>query len=67
MSSLYEQLPDDLLAGFYVEIRKNIKKGILSETMYHEIALIKAAAEKRGVSERELYEIYQKQIKPLYK
>lgn len=67
MSSLYEQLPDDLLAGFYVEISKNIKKGVLSEAMYHEIALIEEAAEKRRVSELDLHEIYQKQIKPLYK
>lgn len=66
MSSLYEQ-PDDLLAGFYVEISKNIKKGVLSEAMYHEIALIEEAAEKRRVSELDLHEIYQKQIKPLYK
>lgn len=65
--SLYEKLPDDLLAGFYGEISKNIKKGILSEVMYHEIALIKAAAKKRGISELGLQEIYQKQIEYQYK
>ncbi|ASS92904.1 hypothetical protein [Peribacillus simplex] len=56
--SLYEELPDDLLAGFFMEISKNIKKGILSEAMYYEIGLIKRAANKRGLSEMNLRAIY---------
>ncbi|MEK4031360.1 hypothetical protein MKZ02_23070 [Pseudobacillus sp. FSL P4-0506] len=60
--SLYDQLPDDLLAGFFVKINKNIKKKILSEAMYLEIALIKAAAEKRGLSELDLRRVYVKQV-----
>jgi thiaminase len=65
--SLYEQLPDDLLAGFFVEMSKNIEKGILSEATYHEIALIKAAADKRALSEMNLREIYCEKIGPQYK
>lgn len=65
--SLYEQLPDDLLAGFFVEINKNIDKGIPSEAMYHEIDLIRAAAKKRGMSEGDLQRIYLEQINSHYK
>ena len=39
--SLYKQLSDALLVGFFIEINKNIAKGILSTTMYQEIDLIK--------------------------
>lgn len=63
--SLYKQLPNDLLAGFFVEISKNIEKGILSAAMYSEIAIIKAAADIRGLSERDLRKIYQSEIVPL--
>ncbi|WP_144641366.1 hypothetical protein [Bacillus cereus] len=52
--SLYNQLPDNLLAGFFMEITKNIQKGILSEAMYHEITLILRAARKRNFSKLDL-------------
>ncbi|HER2025511.1 hypothetical protein LCM00_21200 [Bacillus infantis] len=64
--SIYEQLSDELLAGFYVEIKRNIKRGILSEAMFHEIALMKAAAEKRKMSEQALQEIYRDQVESQY-
>ncbi|MDP1419279.1 hypothetical protein Q8G35_12770 [Peribacillus simplex] len=48
-SSLYDELPLELLAGFYYEINKNIEKGILSGAMYHEIRLMEQTALKRGV------------------
>lgn len=60
--NLYEQLSDELLAGFFVEINKKITKGILSEAMYQEIDLIKVAAAKRGFSELDLYKIYEKAL-----
>ncbi|MED2766026.1 hypothetical protein P4283_29315 [Bacillus thuringiensis] len=60
--SLYEQISDDLLAGFYVEIKKNMQKGILSEAMYHEIALIMEVAERRKFSERDLKKIYEERL-----
>ncbi|MED3038605.1 hypothetical protein CBR56_29710 [Bacillus thuringiensis] len=60
--SVYEQLSDDLLAGFFVEINKNIQRGILSEGMYYEISLILLVAENRNLSEQDLENIYQKQI-----
>ncbi|MEB8715915.1 hypothetical protein P4259_24375 [Bacillus thuringiensis] len=59
---LYEQISDELLAGFYVEIKRNIQKGILSEAMYHEIALIREVAEKRNLSEKDLAKLYEEQI-----
>lgn len=65
--SLYEHLPDELLAGFFMEINKNIEKGILSKAMYSEIALIKAAAGKRGMSEMDLRKVYHEEIEPQYK
>ncbi|PEZ75602.1 hypothetical protein [Bacillus sp. AFS017274] len=49
-SSLYDELPLELLAGFYYEINKNIEKGILSGAMYHEIRLMEQTALKRGIS-----------------
>ncbi|TVX76495.1 hypothetical protein FQP34_24725 [Peribacillus simplex] len=49
-SSLYDELPLELLAGFYYEINKNIEKGILSSAMYHEIRLMEQTALKRGIS-----------------
>lgn len=64
--SVYEQLPNDLLAGFFVEISNNIRKGLLSEAMYHEIALIKTVAEKRKISELDLQQIYEEKVKPQY-
>ncbi|MDP1454819.1 hypothetical protein Q8G36_28390 [Peribacillus frigoritolerans] len=48
-SSLYDELPLELLAGFYYEINKNIEKGILSGAMYHEISLMEQTALKRGI------------------
>lgn len=48
--SLYDKLPLDLLAVFYFEINKNIKKGILSDAMYHEIRLMEQSALRRGIS-----------------
>ncbi|MED2997366.1 MULTISPECIES: hypothetical protein [Bacillus] len=65
--SLYEQLPDNLLAGFFMEINKNIQTGILSEAMYHEITLIQMAAQKRNLSESDLKEIYQTSVGSQYK
>ncbi|MGE0993073.1 hypothetical protein ACQGR0_07315 [Bacillus sp. GMa5/2] len=61
--SLYEQLPDDILVEFFIEINKNIQAGILSEAMYHEIYLIQMVAEKRKLSEVDFKNIYQNQIK----
>ncbi|MFJ5624801.1 hypothetical protein ACIQD3_19200 [Peribacillus loiseleuriae] len=46
----YDKLSMDLLVEFYYEINLNIKKGILSHAMYHEIELIKQAANRRGIS-----------------
>lgn len=64
--SLYEQLTDDLLAGFFVEISNNIEEGILSEAMYNELILIRAAAEKRGLSIMDLRMLYYNKVKPQY-
>ncbi|QOY37988.1 hypothetical protein AWH56_010715 [Anaerobacillus isosaccharinicus] len=47
--SLYEKLPNDLLIAFYEEINKNINLGILSDAMYHELELLKEAADKNKV------------------
>ncbi len=44
--SLYKQLSDALLVGFFIEINKNIAKGILSTAMYQEIDLIKNEMKK---------------------
>ena len=55
MDNLYDQIPSELLAGFYYYININIEKGILSESMYHEIELIKQVAFKRGISLEWLY------------
>ena len=46
--SLYDNIPNRMLAGFYYHITKNIKDGILSDAMYHEINLIKQVAKKKG-------------------
>ena len=62
--SLYDQIPNDFLAGFFVEITKNIEKGILSAAMYSEIDLIRAVADRRGLSERDLREIYRRELMP---
>ena len=55
MENLYDQLPSEVLAGFYYYININIEKGILSESMYHEIELIKQVAFKREISLEWLY------------
>ncbi|MBK5492816.1 hypothetical protein [Bacillus sp. TH13] len=49
--SLYKQLSDALLVGFFIEINKNIAKGILSTAMYQEIDLIETEMKKRNISE----------------
>ncbi|MGA4467108.1 hypothetical protein ACPA2L_31920 [Bacillus bombysepticus] len=59
--SLYEKLPNEVLAGFFIEINKNIEKGILSTAMYGEVNLMIRAAQKRNLSEEDLQRIYQKQ------
>lgn len=51
MSNLYEKLPDDLLAQFYVEINKNIDEGILTDAMCFELELIEEIFEKRECNE----------------
>ncbi|HDR3452427.1 hypothetical protein BTT_61510 (plasmid) [Bacillus thuringiensis serovar morrisoni str. 4AA1] len=60
--SLYKNLSDDMLAGFFVEINKNIEEGILSEAMQYEIRLILKEAKKRKLSKFELKKIYQEKI-----
>ncbi|WP_176474558.1 hypothetical protein [Peribacillus simplex] len=47
-SSLYVKLTLELLAGVYFEINKNIEKGIMSDTMYHEIGLMEQTTLRRG-------------------
>lgn len=59
---LYDQIPNDLLAGFFVEIQKNIAKGVLSAAMYQEIELIRKSADRRGLSESDLREIYNRDL-----
>lgn len=46
--SLYKNLSDDMLAGFFVEISKNIEGGILSDAMQYEIRLILKEAKKEN-------------------
>lgn len=60
--SLYETLPDEHLAGFFVEINRRIEKGILSKAMYYEIELIKQAALKRELTELDLRKLYLKDL-----
>ncbi|EOP32202.1 hypothetical protein [Bacillus cereus] len=60
--SLYKQLSDTLLVGFFIEINKNIAKGILSTAMYQEIDLIKIEMKKRNISEIDSQKIYQEYI-----
>ncbi|PHB82342.1 hypothetical protein COE94_21830 [Bacillus toyonensis] len=60
--SLYKQLSDALLVGFFIEINKNITKGILSTAMYQEINLIKTEMKKRNISEIDSQKIYQEYI-----
>jgi hypothetical protein len=55
MENLYDKLPLELLAGFYYHININIQKGILSESMYREIEVIKQVAFRRGISLEWLY------------
>ncbi|MBG9533508.1 hypothetical protein ABE48_20645 [Bacillus thuringiensis] len=57
--SLYKQLSNALLVGFFIEINKNIAKGILSTAMYQEIDLIKIEMKKRNISEIDSQKIYQ--------
>ncbi|MDM5465396.1 hypothetical protein [Bacillus cereus] len=60
--SLYKQLSDALLVGFFIEINKNIEKRILSTAMYQEIDLIKTEMKKRNISEIDSQKIYQEYI-----
>ncbi|MFD1737848.1 hypothetical protein ACFSCX_15030 [Bacillus salitolerans] len=55
--NFYHHLPNELLADFYFEIKKNIDLGILSEAMYLEIGLIKEAALQKGLSELDLFSL----------
>ncbi|EOQ05678.1 hypothetical protein KQ3_06059 [Bacillus cereus B5-2] len=64
--SLYKQLSDALLVGFFIEINKNIAKGILSTAMYQEIDLIKNEMKKRNISEIDSQKIYQEYIQSQY-
>lgn len=64
--SLYKQLSDALLVGFFIEINKNIAKGILSTAMYQEIDLIKTEMKKRNISEIDSQKIYQEYIQSQY-
>ena len=54
-NSLYDKLSLSSLSGFFYQISENIKIGILSNAMYHEIKLIEQAAFKRGISLEYLY------------
>lgn len=47
--NLYEKLPTNLLIDFYNEINKNIKKGILTKSMYYELGLIIAVMDRKGI------------------
>ncbi|RKI19004.1 hypothetical protein [Bacillus thuringiensis] len=64
--SLYKQLSDALLVGFFIEINKNIKKGILSTAMYQEIDLINNEMKRRNISEIDSQKIYQEYIQSQY-
>ncbi|OUB80906.1 hypothetical protein [Bacillus wiedmannii] len=57
---LYSQLPDTLLAGFFIEINKKINEGTLSEAMHYEIYLINKEIKRRKISDIDLEKIYQK-------
>jgi hypothetical protein len=62
---LYEELPTNLLAGFYFEILKNINMGILSENMYSELELIETATASRGITLEVLLKIYNTETQQL--
>ncbi len=47
--SAYEKASNVLLSGLYYEIQRNIKRGILSDNMNHELELIAIVAKRRGV------------------
>lgn len=53
---LYDELPSEVLAGFFYYINLNIDKGILSNAMQTEIKLIEGTAKTRGIPLEELYE-----------
>ncbi|OIJ21511.1 hypothetical protein BKP45_01715 [Anaerobacillus alkalidiazotrophicus] len=48
--SFYEKLPNDLLIRFYVEIKKNIETGSLTNELDTELKLIKAVSQKRNIN-----------------
>ena len=56
--SSYKLLSNTLLISFFIEINKNIEKGILSDAMYYEIDLIKTEMKKRNLSEVDLQKIH---------
>lgn len=58
--SVYETLPDERLAEFFVEMSRLIEKGSLSKAMYYELGLIKKAALKRDLTELDLRKLYLK-------
>lgn len=45
---MYDALQAHELVGFYYLIKKEIKRGVLSQAMYQEIKLIKQAAIRKG-------------------
>ncbi|MFD2209736.1 hypothetical protein ACFSMW_08425 [Virgibacillus halophilus] len=54
--TLYDKISEELLAGFYYQIKMNIEKGILSNTMHKEIKLIKQSAKRRKIPMEQLHE-----------
>lgn len=54
--SLYDELPSEVLAGFFYYIIINIDKGILTDAMQTEIKLIEGTAKTRGIPLEEFYE-----------
>ncbi|MFS0638962.1 hypothetical protein AB1K84_24010 [Mesobacillus foraminis] len=47
--TLYDSLPNDFLIQFYHEIKRNIESGIVSDSLYYELALLIAVALERGL------------------
>lgn len=54
--SIYDELPLEVLAGFFYYININIDKGFLTDAMKTEIKLIESIAKTRGIPLEELYE-----------
>lgn len=47
--TLYDKLPNEFLIQFYDEIKRNIESGIVSNSMYYELALLITVALERGL------------------